>query len=335
MTAEGQPARVDLMTAGTGALLVAMAAFATWDQWAVWSTKEDYTFGYLVPFLAAYVAWDRWDDLRDALCGNPSGGPAPRWQTGAAFLLAFTSLAVFALGAAGRAVFGTGPVPTLAVAFGLAGAGLSIAFLAPRAPGGGEPSAASRLRTAGLLTFPVCVWIVSGPFLYLVDNRVKGELLTLVTEVVSGILRASGHVIRTSGNTIVFANGDAVGVADACSGIRSLSACVFASAFLGAIFIEGGVWSSILRKAALMAAGGAVAVLLNLGRNVFLASHALEHGSKSLDLDPWGVAHGAPGFSFLGTVHDLAGNVAMALALFLLVALVPLLNRIGRTKPER
>jgi exosortase/archaeosortase family protein len=327
---------IDRQTVGFGLILGAMAAFATWDQWAVWSTKEDYTFGYLVPALAAYVLWDRWEPLRAELTGAGDGGPpAPGWAVTTAYLLAFVSLATFALGAAGRAVFGTGPVPTLAIAFGLAGAGLSFAYLSPRTAGGTEPGAASRLRCLALLTFPSCVWIISGPFLYLVDNRVKGGLLTLVTEVVSGILRASGHVIRTSGNTIVFANNDAVGVADACSGIRSLSACVFAAAFLGAVFIEGGRWGALVRKTALIAAAGLVAVLLNLGRNVFLATHALEHGSKSLDLDLQGVAHGMPGFSWLGTVHDLAGNVAMALALFLLVALVPLLNRLGRPSVER
>ena len=324
------------MTLGLGALLASMSAFAAWDQWAVWSTKDDYTFGYLVPFLAAYVLWDRWDSLRAELVGQGVDGPPARpAATGAATAVAFLSLGVFALGAAGRAIFGTGPVPTLAIAFGLAGSGLTFAYLSARGRAGAEPSGASRLRAASLLTFPACVWIVSGPFLYLVDNQVKGGLLTLVTEVVSGILRASGHVIRTSGNTIIFANNDAVGVADACSGIRSLSACVFAAAFLGAVFIEGGRLGVLIRKALLIAAGGLVAILLNLGRNVFLASHALAHGSKSLDLDPWGVPHGAPGFSSLGTVHDLAGNVAMVVALLLLTALVPLLNRAGRTSPER
>ncbi|MFM9001132.1 MAG: exosortase/archaeosortase family protein [Opitutia bacterium] len=334
MASADEAAGADRQTLAFGGILAAMMAFAAWDQWAIWSTKDDYTFGYLVPFLAAYVLWDRWEPLQDALKGG-TGAPAPGWTVMAAYVLAFASLATFALGAAGRAVFGTGPVPTLAIAFGVAGAGLAFAFLAPRGTLGAEPSAAARLNSASLMTFPSCVWVVSGPFLYLVDNRVKGELLTLVTEVVSGILRASGHVIRTSGNTIVFANNDAVGVADACSGIRSLSACVFAAAFLGAVFIEGGRWGSFIRKSVLILAGGGVAILLNLGRNVYLAGHALDHGSKSLDLDLWGVPHGAPGFSFLGTVHDLAGNVAMVLALVLLVALVPLLNRLGRTTPER
>ena len=75
------------------------------------------------------------------------------------------------------------------------------------------------------------------------------------------------------------------------------------------------------------------ALLLNIGRNTFLAFHALGHGSKSLERDLAGIEHGQPGFSSLGTVHDLAGNVAMVAALLLLVAFVPLLNRLGRPQP--
>ena len=133
----------------------------------------------------------------------------------------------------------------------------------------------------------------------------------------------------------MFANGDAVGVADACSGIRSLSACVFAGAFLGALFLEGGPVGRLVRGGALLACSAGTALLLNIGRNTFLAFHALRHGSRSLELDLQGVAPGQPGFSGLGTVHDLAGNVAMGLALLVLLALLPLLNRVGRpARPE-
>jgi len=82
----------------------------------------------------------------------------------------------------------------------------------------------------------------------------------------------------------------------------------------------------------LIALAGVTAILLNIGRNAFLTFHALEHGSRSLDRDFAGVEHGQPGFSAFGSVHDLAGNVAMVAALLLLVAFVPLLNRLGRPR---
>lgn len=324
--------QVDRLTLGLGWLLVGMAGFATWDQWAIWSTKDDYTFGYLVPVFSAYVLWDRWEELSRYLSGRASkpSVPSAPLTLRLAGLVAFGSLVVFALGAAGRAVFGTGVMPTLLIAFGLFGAVLAFVFVSVRGPAGSEATAYSRWTAAGLVLFPAGVWIISGPFLYLVDNQIKGALLTNVTELVSGFLRVTDHAVRTSGNTIIFPNGDGVGVADACSGIRSLSACVFAGAFLGATFLEGGFPGALLRRAFMILFSGVVALLLNIVRNSFLAFHALNHGSKSLERDLWGVEHGQPGFSSLGTVHDLAGNVAMILALAVLVAVLPVINRVGR-----
>lgn len=336
MSAETQ-SKLDGTTRGLGLLLVGMAAFTTWDQWAIWSTKDDYTFGYLVPCFSAYVLWDRWPDLRALLTGERSdvAEPTSRGLLLGAQLLAFAALALFGFGAAARAIFGTGIGPTLAISFGLTGAALAFGFVSVRGPQDAVATSSARWRAVGLLLFPAGVWLISGPFLYLVDNQIKGELLTNVTEIVSGILRADGHAIRVSGNTIVFPNGDAVGVAEACSGIRSLSACVFAGAFLGAIFLEGGFPGALLRRGALIGLAGLTAILLNIGRNTYLTFHALHHGSKSLDRDFAGVEHGQPGFSSLGTVHDVAGNVAMVAALLLLVAFVPLLNRLGRPRDLR
>jgi exosortase/archaeosortase family protein len=336
MPAEPQ-SKLDGTTRGLGLLLVGMAGFATWDQWAIWSTKDDYTFGYLVPFFSAYVLWDRWDELHAWLTGERSDPSAPSSRRTLRFaqLLAFASLCLFGAGVAARATFGTGIGPTIAIPFGLAGSALAFAFLSVRGPQDTEATSRSRWRTMGLLIFPAGVWIVSGPFLYLVDNQIKGELLTNVTEIVSGILRAAGHSIRVNGNTIVFPNGDAVGVAEACSGIRSLSACVFAGTFLGSVFLDGGFPGALLRRLALIGLAGLTALLLNIGRNTFLTFHALRHGSASLDRDLEGIEHGQAGFSSLGSVHDLAGNVAMIAALIILVAFVPLLNRLGRPRDNR
>ena len=315
-----------------GAIILAMMGLATWDQWAIWSTKEDYTFGYLVPVFSLYVLYERWESLSPLLRGDSPRGPdAPRWLRGLAATLTFLCLVMFALGAAGRAIFGTGVVATLAIAFGLMGVMLGAAFLAARGPDG-APSGVTRWRALGLLLFPAGIWIVSGPFLYLVDNQVKGPLLSMVTEVVAGVLRASGQEILVRGNILEFPNGQQVGIAEACSGIRSLSACVFVGAFLGALWVEGGFPGALIRRVLLILAAGAAAVVLNIGRNIYLTFYAGEHGSKAIDLDFAGLAPGQEGFSALGTVHDLAGNVAMAGAFLVLLALVPLVNRLGRVQ---
>ncbi len=331
--AQASPApTLDATTRGLGWLLLGMAGFTAWDQWAIWSTKDDYTFGYLVPVFSGYVLWDRWEELRAWLTGSRSlPGPASRtWTLRIVGTLTFAALLTFGLGAAARAVTGTGVLPTIAIAFGFVGTALGLTYLSAQGPQGGEATAPARAAATGLMLFPAGVWLISGPFLYLVDNRIKGELLTNVTEVVSGILRATDHAIRVSGNTIVFANNDAVGVADACSGIRSFSACVFVGAFLGAVFLEGGLVGSLARRLAMIGLSAATAILLNIGRNTYLAFHALNHGSRSLDRDFAGLEPGAPGFSAFGTVHDFAGNASMLLAFLVLLACVPLLNRLGR-----
>lgn len=325
-------AKLDATTCGLGGLIVGMAALTTWDQWAIWSTKDDYGFGYLVPAFAAYVLWDRWDELHPLLTGQRTlvSGPTAPWLLRTAQVLTFFALLTFGLGAMARAIFGTGALPTLAIAFGLTVTALGFTFLSVRGQGATEPSAHARWAATGLMLFPASIWLISGPFLYLIDNQIKGELLTNVVEVVSGILRVSGHAIRVSGNTINFPNGDAVGVADACSGIRSLSACVFAGAFLGALYLEGGFPGQLLRRVSLLGLSAFLAILINIGRNTFLTFYALQHGSSSLDQDFAGRPHGQPDFSSFGTIHDLAGNVAMVGALLILIACLPLLNRIGR-----
>ena len=296
---ETTQSKLDGTTRGLGLLLIGMAGFTTWDQWAIWSTKDDYTFGYLVPFFSAYVLWDRWEELRALLTGERTDVAAPtsKGVLTLAQLLAFASLALFGFGAAARAIFGTGIGPTLAICFGLAGTALAFAFLSVRGPSDDVATSASRWRAVGLLLFPACVWLISGPFLYLVDNQ--------------------------------------VGVAEACSGIRSLSACVFAGAFLGAVFLEGGFPGVLLRRVAMIGLAALAAILLNIGRNTYLTFHALHHGSKSLERDFAGVEHGQAGFSSLGTVHDVAGNIAMVAALILLIALIPMLNRLGRPRDNR
>ena len=327
--------KLDPTTLAMGWLIIGMAAITTWDQWAIWSTKDDYGFGYLVPFFSAYVLYERWDTLRPYFTGERThvSAPSEKWFLKAVTLIGFISFLTFIGGGATRAIFGTGALPTLAIAFGLVGTILSFTFLSVKGAENTPPTSHARWAALGLVIFPAGVWIISGPFLYLVDNQIKGHLLTNVVEIVSGIMRLSGETIHTSGNTIVFANNDAVGIADACSGIRSFSACIFVGAFLGAVFVEGSFPGILIRRVLMIFLSGLAAIVLNIVRNTYLAFYALNHGSSALDKDFWGIEHGGAGISSLGTVHDFAGNASMGLAFLILIACVPLVNRFGRSTP--
>ena len=319
---------------GLAVVLLGMMGIATWDQWAIWSTKEDYTFGYLVPIFSLYVAWERWANLRPLLSGESAlaGSPSAGWLKLTARTLTMLCLLVFALGSAWRAIFGTGTVSTLAIASGLMGCFLGFAFLSVRAVDGGEPSARARWTALGLCFFPAAIWMVSGPFLYLVDNQIKGPLLEFVTEVVAGLLRITGNSVLVRGNILAFPNGAQVGIADACSGIRSLSSCIFVGAFLGALWIEGRFPGALIRRSLMIFVSALAAIVLNITRNTYLSLHAQANGSNSLDRDFAGLEPGQAGFSSLGTVHDFAGNVAMGLTFLVLIAFVPLMNRLGSSR---
>lgn len=323
-------------TIGLIVIVLGMMALATWDQWAIWSTKEDYTFGYLVPVFSLYVAWERWANLRPLLTGesSPVGTPSAGWLKLTARTLTMVCLLVFSMGAAWRAIFGTGTVSTLAIASGLMGCFLGFAFLSVRAIDGAEPSARSRWTALGLCFFPAAIWLVSGPFLYLVDNQIKGPLLEFVTEVVAGLLRITGNTVIVRGNILAFPNGAQVGIADACSGIRSLSSCIFVGAFLGALWIEGRFPGALIRRSLMIFVSAVAAIVLNIVRNTYLSLHAQANGSNSLDRDFAGLEPGQDGFSSFGTVHDLAGNVAMGLTFLALIAFVPLINRLGASRPK-
>lgn len=312
-----------------GALLIGFAfwAFVSWDQSHWWSTKEDYGFGWLVPAFVGYVIHDRWGRISAAAAACAAPG-SPRAGAGAGLLLNFLAYgamaggaAMFMLGAFYRAGAGPTSSGTLAITLGAAGLLLPMLFLhspeptAGVAATGGTKKAASwredaRLKLAGLFAFPVLVWLISAPMLNAVENNLNLFLLQKVTGVVFFVFDVLGLPIEQQGNVLVLpplADGkpNQVGVEDACSGIRSLTACLFAGSFLGAVFLDK-VW----KKVALVAAAMCFAVFTNLLRGIFLTSWAYNFGHESIE----------------GLVHDAAGYAVLGLTVVGLLCLLPLFN---------
>ena len=107
----------------------------------------------------------------------------------------------------------------------------------------------------------------------------------LAMVIVVAIMDSLGFIVELKGNTISFPTGT-VGVADACSGIRSLTACLFAGSFLAAAMLD-----KLWKKIALVGVSMFFAFLFNLVRALFLSFWAYENGSDSIS----------------GFVHDAAG----------------------------
>ena len=300
------------------ALLLAAGflAFVAWDQSHWWRAKEDYGFGWLVPLFVAYVVHDRWPRIVAALeaCAapqSPRAGGAHQWTLR---LLVGGALSWgvlwFLLGAFYRAGAGSSQPGTLAITMGAAAIVLPLLLL--NAPETGSPApgtlrADARVRLTLLFAFPALVWLVSAPLVSAVETQLSLFLLRKVVTVVFFVFDVLGLPIEQQGNVLVLPLGR-VGVAEACSGIRSLTGCLFAGAFLAAVFLDR-LW----KKTALVGAALALAFLTNLARSLFLTAWAYQRGPAAIE----------------GPVHDVAGYAVLGLTTLGLLGLIPLFNLPG------
>jgi exosortase/archaeosortase family protein len=296
-------------------------AFVTWDQSHWWRTKQDYSFGWLVPLFVAFVVRDRWPQVQSALaaCAVPGSprvsGPA-RWSVNFIAAASLVSgVLLFLLGAFYRA--GAGPSHPGSLAITLGAAGILLPLLLINSPAAtstrpGRITADPRLRLVMLFLFPVLVWLVSAPMVSVVEGQLNRALLRKVVTVVAFVFEVLGLPIEQQGNVLALPTGP-VGVEDACSGIRSLTGCLFAGSFIAAVFLE-----TFWKKIALITAALLLAFVTNLGRSLFLTAWAYNYGPRAIE----------------GTVHDVAGYAVMGLTVVGLLCFVPLLNlRLGPPEP--
>ncbi|MDR1789045.1 MAG: exosortase/archaeosortase family protein [Opitutaceae bacterium] len=353
------------------ALLPVFLGVVIWEQSYQWALRDDYFFGYFTLPLMLYVLYERWGEIRstftgstataasftnDANAAQPSCSPLhpprfPRLLTALPRLIVIAGVLLFALGAAMRAIGGPNVFATYFNTGGFVALFFATIWLVSERDAAGTPlTTGSRRRLLALLVFPGLVWIVSGPALFLMDTQIKIFLLMNVTKLVAALMNALDLHVGVSANYIILparlegGAPDAVGVADACSGVRSLTACIFMGSFLSAIMVHGR-W----RKIMLVVLSLGLALVLNFIRTTFLSIWAYKYGSASIELDPWGqppklpappLADGSPApllpdgsapmienpaFS-IGAIHDIAGYVAMAFTFLFLLALIPLVN---------
>jgi exosortase/archaeosortase family protein len=295
-------------------------AFVAWDQSHWWSRKEDYSFGWLVPLFTVYIVYARWPEVLVRLRAAEVGAVSARWvrwtlnTAGALGLLG--GAVFFLLGAFYRAGAGSSHPGTLALTLGMVAIVLPLIYFnapagvasdgapAPGSSGPGALLADGRFRVAALFMFPVLVWLVSAPLVSVVEQQISLFLLRKVVTVVAFVFDMLGYPLEQQGNVLLLPKGP-VGVADACSGIRSLTACLFAGSFLGAAF-----FTELWKKVVLVVASMFFAFVMNLGRSLFLTG--------------WAYAYGPDAIS--GTVHDAAGYAVLGLTCVGLLVLVPLLN---------
>lgn len=298
---------------GALALAGGFMAFVAWDQAHWWRVKEDYGFGWLVPAFVVFVVYDRWRKIvagvaACAAAGSPRAVGVAKWflRIAVGAVLA-GGVIMFLLGAFYRAGAGVSQPGTLAISLGAAAIVLALLFLnTPEspAPAAGTLGGDARVRLTALFVFPALVWLVSAPMVSAVESELNLFLLRKVVTVVSFVFDVLGLPIEQQGNVLVLPSGS-VGVEDACSGIRSLTGCLFAGSFLAAVFLER-LW----KKIALVAAALVLAFVTNLARGLFLTAWAYRYGARAIE----------------GTVHDVAGYSVLGLTVVGLLCLLPLFN---------
>jgi exosortase len=299
------------------AVTTGFIVFLTIDQMHWWQLKPDYAFGWLVPVLVAYVIYDRSKKMRTLFqVAGPS--PLPRWldkvfSLGAGMMFAM-GLLFFLLGALYRAGSGATQPGSLALAVGFSGVLLGMVYFnVPAGQSAAHPLTSrwsslwtdSRLQAVGLFVFPALIWMLSAPLVTAVENAVSIFLLRKVVTVVFFVFSVLGCPLVQEGNVLVFPHGQ-VGVADACSGIRSLTGCLFAGSFLAAMFLDK-LWKKVL----LIVAAVAFAFFMNLLRSLFLAGWAYAYGSEAIE----------------GTLHDVTGLAVLGLTTVGLFLMLPLFSQ--------
>lgn len=309
-------------------LYVGFAFFAAWDMLFWWLEKDDYGFGFIVPFFIGYVILERWPHFRAFFFGPQQGDEVLPWPedspwsqrldaigpllTGLAYLGFLGGLLAYLASATIRAAQGPNTPTSFGLALGIAAITLAGAYIfSERDAYGNKMPANRRYRLACWLLFPALVWLVSCPLLGPISTTLNLLLMEKVAITVVTFFEFFGMPIERAGNIIRLPKGD-VGVAEACSGIRSLTACLFAGSFLGAVFLDR-LWKKVLMVATAMF----FAFFNNLLRSLFLTFWAYMHGSEAID-----------------EVHDTAGWVVLGLTCVMLIALLPIFNWKGFTHPD-
>ena len=304
-------------------MLSGFGLYTIWDQLHWWSTREDYSFGFLVPLFVSYVIYDRWSLIKASLVGKSVGANDEhenvfliRLFEWVAYGIFLCGSGLFAIGAVLRSVTGPQNPASLAIAVGFSGVALSTIFIMVRErPDGEIIPLVSRLNFTGLFLFPALVWLISAPMVSALETKIRVFLLTQVTIVVFSVFDIMGLEIEREGN-ILFLPGGRVGVEEACSGIYSLTACIFVGTFLAAVFLER-FW----KKALLVLAAMLLAVLTNLMRSLFLTAWAYSYGPGAIN-NTWSL----PLIGNIGTVHDVMGLAILGITSICLLLMIPVFN---------
>jgi len=230
-----------------------------------WAAREQYAYGWFVPFFAVALLWRRWLD-RPA----PSSRKSPIWMTG---LVVVAGLALLPM----RVIYEINPDWPL------------IAWLYTLVVVGGTLYAfwlAGGFSWTKHFAFPVAFILVAVVWPWRIENALTQGLMQVVAGLTVELLGWLDVPALHRGNLIELSTG-VVGVDEACSGIRSFQSSLTAALLMGE-FYRLRAWPRL----GLVACGLGLAFLFNVVRTLLLSWQASQHGLASL-----GKWHDPAGFS--------------------------------------
>lgn len=210
-----------------------------------WTTNNNYSHGFLVPFIAGYMIWQKKDQLAQ-LVAKPSN---------IGILLIFCGIMVFIVGDIGAELFTmrTAVVITIVgLCTYLFGTQVTIALAAPLA------------YLMFMVPIPAIIW-----------NKIAFPLQLLVAKLTANIIQTIGIPLLREGNVLHLPN-TALEVVDACSGLRSLASLIALSAAFAYI-----VKLPIISKWILFLSAIPIAILANILRLSSTALFAIYIGPET------------------------------------------------------
>jgi exosortase len=284
--------RAECLAAAVCALSGAGLLVWAWRLWPQWRENPDLSHGFFaLPLVVLLWRSARADAVRTVGPRCFGGGVQALLVAalGAGLLIAALLATVYAV------ALGWSAVPTLfflgAVMAGIA----SLALVLAAGPG-------VRWIRAGwpALVLPLVI-LLSAPLPPGTYLRLTLSLQEMITAGVVDTLRLIGIPAMRSGNVINLGH-TAVGVEEACSGVRSLISCVLAGLVLSALMLR-----SPARRAVLVLAAAPLALITNFGRSLVLTLLA----RNGVDIS--GAWHDGLGFAVLGVTTALLGWIAVSL----------------------
>lgn len=264
---------------GTLFLILGIAAVwlpFLWQLRYSWDVESYYSYGWIVPVLAGVLIWGRVKSLEDR-ASNPFDG---RFYRVLAYVGGVAALALYFV-----AIVAMGANPFWRFPLWLAGCSLVLISLF-------SVYLAFGFRSASLVLFPLVFALTMIPWPFGIEVSIVNGMTRFVTAGVVELLHLAGYPAVQYGNVIQV--GDvAVGVEEACSGIKSIQALFMLTLFVGAFWKLG---SGV--RVVLVALGFVVAAFYNLLRS-FTLSLIVINGGDAL-FDEW---------------HDLVGHAALVLSI--------------------